>query len=153
MRSVRSSASSKTRRRRAVCATACFLVLLLGCASNPKYTTTRPPFGKGGSQGKIYARGIASYYGSKFHDGKTASGEVYDMNAMTAAHRTLPFGTMVEVENVANGKKVSVKINDRGPFVPGRILDLSREAAVRLGMMVEGTALVNMRIEEWGKTE
>lgn len=75
------------------------------------------------------------------------------MNAMTAAHRTLPFGTLVEVENIENRKRATVRINDRGPFVPGRILDLSRGAALALGMMQDGTARVNLRITEWGKTE
>jgi rare lipoprotein A len=73
------------------------------------------------------------------------------MYAMTAAHRTLPFGTIVEVENLKNGRKIMVKINDRGPFIPGRILDLSRGAAEKLGMVVDGTVQVTLRIKKWGK--
>ena len=101
--------------------------------------------------GKVYATGVASYYGKKFHGRKTASGEVYDMYAMTAAHRTLPFGTIVEVENKKNGRKILVKINDRGPFIPGRIIDLSKGAAQKLSMIVDGTAVVALRIKKWGE--
>ena len=72
------------------------------------------------------------------------------MFGMTAAPRTLPFGTIVEVENVNNGRKIQLKINDRGPFVPGRILDLSKGAAEKLGMLVAGTALVTLRVKKWG---
>ncbi len=77
--------------------------------------------------------GIASWYGGKFHGRKTASGETYNQNALTAAHRTLPFGTRVRVTG-ANGKSVVVRINDRGPFVGGRVIDLSRAAANSLGI-------------------
>jgi rare lipoprotein A len=130
------------------------LCLLAGCASNPKYRDTadspdRAP--KSTSVGEVYQKGIASYYGKKFHGRKTASGEVYDMYAMTAAHRTLPFGTIVEVENHVNGRRVIVKINDRGPFVPGRILDLSKGAAQKLGMIGNGTAMVSIKVKKWGK--
>ncbi|OPX33970.1 hypothetical protein B1H10_04650 [candidate division KSB1 bacterium 4484_188] len=83
-------------------------------------------------------RGTASFYGAKFHGQKTASGEIFDMNKLTAAHRTLPFGTVCRVTNLANKKSVIVKINDRGPFVPGRVLDLSRGAAQALGAIPQG---------------
>ena len=72
--------------------------------------------------------GMASWYGGKFHGRTTASGERYNMNALTAAHKTLPFGTKVKVTNKKNGKSVVVKINDRGPFIKGRVIDLSRAA-------------------------
>ena len=71
---------------------------------------------------------MASYYGGKFHGRTTASGEVYNMNALTAAHKTLPFGTKVKVTNKKNGKAVFVRINDRGPFIKGRVIDLSKAA-------------------------
>lgn len=93
-------------------------------------------------------RGDASWYGPGFHGKRTASGEIYDMNAMTAAHRTLPFGVVVEVENLDNGRRTRVRINDRGPFVRGRIIDLSRTGAERLGMIGPGTARVAIRVVE-----
>lgn len=94
----------------------------------------------------IYQTGVASWYGGKFHGRRTANGEIYDMNKLTAAHKELPFNTIVEVENRYNRKKVIVRINDRGPFVKGRIIDLSYKAAGRLGMAADGTAPVNLRI-------
>lgn len=90
--------------------------------------------------------GVASWYGAEFHGKRTASGEIYDMFALTAAHRRLPFGTLVEVTNLENGRKVVVRINDRGPFKKGRIIDLSYAAARRLGMVEQGTARVRLRV-------
>lgn len=90
--------------------------------------------------------GTASWYGPN-HDGKrTASGERFDMNAMTAAHRTLPFGTVVEVTNLENQRSVRVRINDRGPYARNRILDLSAAAARRLGIKTKGTARVRIEV-------
>ncbi len=89
---------------------------------------------------------MSSYYGKEFHGRKTASGEIYDMHALTAAHRSLPFGTMVKVTNLDNGKSVVVRINDRGPWARGRILDLSYAAAQRLGMIGPGTARVRVDV-------
>jgi rare lipoprotein A len=91
-------------------------------------------------------RGVASWYGPKFHGRATASGETFDMNRPSAAHRTLPFGTWVRVQNLDNGKSSLVRINDRGPFVRGRILDLSRAAAHELDMIVAGIARVEIRV-------
>lgn len=93
--------------------------------------------------------GIASWYGHPFDGRRTSSGEVYNMHAMTAAHRTLPFGTMVRVHDLENGKSVVVRINDRGPFVEGRIIDLSYAAAKAMGM--DGTALVRLQILKPGQ--
>lgn len=90
-------------------------------------------------------RGIASWYGSKFHGRKTSSGEPYDMHLATAAHRNLPLPTYAEVTNLDNGRKVIVKINDRGPFHPDRIIDLSYAAAIKLDMAAAGTARVEVR--------
>jgi len=89
-------------------------------------------------------QGVASWYGRQFHAKKTANGETYDMYAMTAAHKTLPFGTMVEVKNVETGKSVIVRINDRGPFCRDRIIDLSFCAAEKIGMIRNGTAAVEV---------
>ncbi len=90
-------------------------------------------------------KGIASFYAKKFHGKVTASGETYDMYSLTAAHRTLPMGTLVEVTNLENNKKVVVKINDRGPFKKDRIIDLSYAAAKKLDMIEKGTVKVAIR--------
>ena len=115
--------------------------LLAGCGSStPRFTTPRE------------WKGIASYYAEEFNGRKTANGEVYDMNALTAAHRTLPFNTKLRVSNLNNGRSVIVRVNDRGPFKESRILDLSLEAARRLGITREGTAPVKIEIVELGST-
>ena len=118
------------------------------------------PLSKGGNRtytvrGKTYhplksskgfvQEGMASWYGKKFHGRQTSSGEVYDMWAMSAAHTTLPLPTYVEVTHVDNGKKVIVKVNDRGPFLHNRIIDLSYAAAVKLDIVKQGTAKVRIR--------
>lgn len=90
-------------------------------------------------------RGQASWYGTKFHGRRTSSGETYDMYAMTAAHKTLPLPTYVEVTNLENGRKVVVKVNDRGPFHDDRIIDLSYSAALKLNVVASGTAPVEVR--------
>ncbi len=95
---------------------------------------------------KWYQEGVASWYGRKFHGRKTASGERYDMYGVSAAHKTLPFGTIVLVRNLNNGREVKVRINDRGPFVKGRIIDLSYGAAKKLGMIGDGIVPVKIRI-------
>jgi rare lipoprotein A len=91
------------------------------------------------------ARGVASWYGADFHGLSTSSGETYNMHAMTAAHTTLPIPTWVEVTNLENGKRVVVKVNDRGPFVDHRLIDLSYAAALQLDMVRNGTARVEVR--------
>lgn len=89
-------------------------------------------------------KGKASWYGKDFHGKKTANGEIYDMYAMTAAHKTLPLGTWVRVKNLDNNREIEVRINDRGPFVKGRIIDLSYTAAKKLGVVGPGTAPVKI---------
>lgn len=91
-------------------------------------------------------KGIASWYGEDFHGKLTSNKEIYNMHAMTAAHKTLPFGTYVRVTNLTNGKSVVVRINDRGPFVKGRIIDLSYAAAKKLGMSETGVAPVEIKV-------
>lgn len=86
--------------------------------------------------------GVASYYGSELHGHRTASGARFNRHAMTAAHRTLPFGTLLRVTNLSNGKSVVVRINDRGPFVRRRVLDVSEAAARQLGFIARGTAKI-----------
>jgi rare lipoprotein A len=92
--------------------------------------------------------GRASWYGAKFHGEPTASGETFDMTELTAAHRTLPFGTRVRVTNEANGRSVVVRINDRGPFSGRRIIDLSRRAAELIGIKSKGVAKVKLEVLE-----
>jgi rare lipoprotein A len=89
-------------------------------------------------------RGVASWYGKKFHGNLTSNREVYDMYAMTAAHKTLPLPTYVQVRNLRNNKSIVVRVNDRGPFVNNRIIDLSYSAASKLGMIRDGTSLVEV---------
>ena len=93
-----------------------------------------------------HEKGIASWYGKKFHGRRTSSGETYDMYAMTAAHKTLPLPTYVEVTNLANGRKIIVKVNDRGPFHDNRLIDLSYTAAKKLGIVSKGTGSVEVRV-------
>jgi peptidoglycan lytic transglycosylase len=114
------------------------LLLMAGCAAQNKKT---PSLTNGNSQ-----IGMASWYGPSFHGKPSASGEPYDMWALTAAHRTLPFGTWVQVTKVETGKRVTVRINDRGPFINGRIIDLSYGAARELAMIGEGTAHVSLSV-------
>ncbi len=90
--------------------------------------------------------GIASWYGAKFHGRKTANGEIYDMNTLTAAHRTLPMPSYVRVTNLENGRSLVVKVNDRGPFAKGRIIDMSRRGSQLLGFQKQGTAKVRVQI-------
>ncbi len=90
-------------------------------------------------------RGIASWYGKKFHGRRTSSGEAYDMNALSAAHKTLPIPAWVEVRNLKNDRRLVLRVNDRGPFVEHRIIDLSYAAAERLGIVQDGTGLVEVR--------
>ena len=113
------------------------LLTSLACTSSAPKPKTRPGYQE---------KGTASWYGPGFHGKTTANGEVYDMDRLTAAHKTLPVDTMVEVRNRDNGRTVRVRINDRGPFVRGRIIDLSRAAAEAIDMIGPGTAPVIIRV-------
>ncbi len=126
----------------------CFLLLILvtalvlsGCGR--KITVPNP--GAVASTGMV-EEGIASWYGHPYHGRRTASGEIYDMEKLTAAHRTLPFGTQVRVESLDNHKSVDVRINDRGPSSMDRLIDLSRAAARRLDLIGPGTARVRLEV-------
>jgi len=119
------------------------LASVAGCTTAPpkepvKSPTTRPAVEEQIGSGK------ASYYGNKHHNKLTASGERFDQGALTAAHRTLPFGTMVRVTNTRNGKGVVVRINDRGPYVRGRIIDLSKAAFERIASTRAGVVPVRL---------
>ena len=117
------------------------LIFITHCGIVPK--TKSATVGKKASKNEIET-GVASWYGPNFHGKLTANGETYDMDGMTAAHRTLPFNSEVMVENLDNGKTTRVRINDRGPFAKNRIIDLSRAAARKIEMIGPGTA--NVRI-------
>jgi rare lipoprotein A len=106
-----------------------------------RVSTPRTPLRVGQTE-----EGIASWYGPPYHGRHAANGEIYDMNQLTAAHRTLPFDTRVRVTNLENSKRVEVRITDRGPFVKGRVIDLSRAAAYEIGMLLPGTARVRLEI-------
>ncbi|GAB4374271.1 MAG: hypothetical protein Kow0042_18740 [Calditrichia bacterium] len=95
--------------------------------------------------------GFASYYGEEFHGRPTASGEIFDMNQLTAAHRSLPFGTICRITNIENGKSVIVRINDRGPWIESRIIDLSKAAAEAIGGLNSGVIKVKIDILEQPK--
>jgi rare lipoprotein A len=109
---------------------------VISCASGP--IPSRHP--------RYDAVGLASYYSKRFHGRRTASGERYDMYDLTAAHPALAFGSRVEVTNLKNGRKVRVRINDRGPFKKGRIIDLSYTAAKKIGMLTRGVVKVRVRV-------
>jgi rare lipoprotein A len=119
----------------------CALALMLFAAGCARHTTARLPARIGSTE-----TGIASWYGVPYHGHPTASGEIFDMEKLTAAHRALPFETWVEITNLSNGKQVDVRITDRGPFVHGRIIDLSMAAARQIDMVRAGTARVRLRV-------
>lgn len=110
-------------------------------------TAIEPPIEQPASSvSETLGSGRASFYGKRFHGRRTASGEAFDMHAMTAAHRTLPFGSMVRVTNRANGRSVVVRINDRGPFHGNRVIDVSRAAATELGLIGAGSGEVTLEL-------
>ena len=124
-----------------------------GCGSGtPRFTPREVSAGTSGD-GDYQLLGVASYYGDEFHGRKTSNGEIFDMNDLTAAHRTIPFNSLVKVTNLESRLAVTVRINDRGPFKDDRIIDLSYEAARRVGMIAKGTAPVRLEIIELGSSD
>ena len=117
------------------------MVLAGACAQRKSAETSPAPIERHGAE-----TGQASWYGKARHGQRTASGEHFDMHALTAAHRTLPFGTIVRVTDLSSGRSVNVRINDRGPFRGGRVIDLSYEAARKLGILARGTARVGITV-------
>jgi rare lipoprotein A len=115
-----------------------FLLAAAGCAGS----APPPP----SSLEREVQVGFASFYDSHFHGARTASGQRYDEKALTAAHRTLPFGTRVQVTNLSNGRSVVVTITDRGPFARGRVIDVSRRAARKLDFLRDGTTRVRLEV-------
>lgn len=138
------------------------IVMIGGCTPAPRYTSRQMPTQQKTETASIpveknptlsYQKswtGVASWYGEQFHGKLTANGETYDMHDFTAAHRTLPLGTVVRVTNLDNGKSVEVRVNDRGPYVKGRMIDLSYAAAVKLGYADKGTANVRLTVVKFG---
>lgn len=131
------------------------LAALQGCAI-PRAETSNPsaPADSGveavapSADPEPFEQGVASWYGLPFHGRRTASGERFDMNALTAAHPSLPFGTRVKVRSLVNGREVTVRINDRGPFTAGRIIDLSHAAARAIGLLGPGVKRVALTLAE-----
>jgi rare lipoprotein A len=146
-----------------VAALASLLLLLGGCGTKSWRTGGVPGSKPYTIRGKTYyplqsargfvEEGMASWYGPGFHGKRTANGESYDMYAMTAAHRILPLGTIVQVTNKNTGRSLALRINDRGPFVDDRVIDLSRAAADKLGVVAKGTAPVRIvALGDWPRT-
>lgn len=172
MRFIRLKPEGKEHVVRIALVCAVLLIVFTNCAPAPRYTTgkrgeTRPVAPsrtttpgkpapeKPGRSAKEPAesfkpgmkfRGIASYYADEFHEKKTSNGESFNMHGLTCAHKTLPFNTWLEVRNLANGRTVIVRVNDRGPFIEGRIIDLSLGAAKELGMVLTGIQEVEIEI-------
>jgi len=141
------------------------VIFLCGCASAPRYTTgpthlstkSKPSNKSHNTTSKNknvkhrkVMNGVSSFYAEDFHGKLTANGEVYDMYGLTAAHKTLPLNTVCRVTNLANQKSLILRINDRGPYVKGRILDCSYGAAKKLDFIKQGTTNVKIEVMEWG---
>ena len=140
-----------------------FLILMIfSCSNSPRYRTgpSKPSSTKRKSlpalktkskiKHKKVIKGVSSFYAKDFHGKLTANGEVYDMYGLTAAHKTLPLNTIARVTNLENNKSLILRINDRGPYIKGRILDCSYGAALKLGFVNEGTTKVKIEVIEWG---
>jgi rare lipoprotein A len=122
-------------------------VIVSSCSSAVRFTSGQYDIPVASKPGSIFT-GKASYYGTEFDGRKTSNGEIYNINKLTAAHRSLKFGTVLKVTNVKNNKSVVVRVNDRGPFNYQRILDLSQGAAEKIGMIKDGVADVEIEILE-----
>jgi rare lipoprotein A len=136
------------------------IIMTTSCIPDPKYRSearadsSQPPAAEApaiSASNSNVMSGIASFTADETHGRKTANGEMYDMRQLVAAHRTLPFNTIVEVKNLKNSKTVQVRINDRGPYVDGRIIDLSFEAAKAIDLVESGSGMVELRVLKLGK--
>jgi len=123
-----------------------FIFIFSTILSSCSLPVSREPYAPG-----YIERGIASWYGEEFHGRPTSSGEIYDMHALTAAHKLMPLGTVAKVTNLENGRSVTVKINDRGPFIDDRIIDLSYGSAGAIDMVETGLAPVEIEVLKWGE--
>jgi rare lipoprotein A len=126
------------------------IFIVIGCVSSPRFTASKETSAE--IPVLTSEEGIASYYAEEFDGRRTSNGEIYDMNKFTAAHRTLPFNTEVRVVNLASGKNMVVRINDRGPFKDNRIIDLSYAAAKALEVVGSGTTQVRLEVVHLGDT-
>lgn len=140
------------------------ILVLCSCTSSPRYNVGGPINKKSSDSQNIKTNrkkvrkkkhpkilvGISSFYAEDFHGKLTANGEIYDMYGLTAAHKTLPLNTIVRVTNLVNNKSLILRINDRGPYIKGRILDCSYGAAKKLDFISQGTANVKVEVIEWG---
>jgi|TARA_B110000263_G_scaffold249201_1_gene266101 rare lipoprotein A len=135
---------------------------LIACSNSPRYRTSTPKSierkankpaslkTKSNVKHRKIMKGVSSFYADDFHGKLTANGEIYDMYGLTAAHKTLPLNTIVRVTNLANNKSLILRVNDRGPYVKGRILDCSYGAAKKLDFISQGTTDVKVEVIEWG---
>tara|TARA_X000001036_G_scaffold125340_1_gene118794 strand:- start:384 stop:812 length:429 start_codon:yes stop_codon:yes gene_type:complete len=130
-----------------------FILLFFYCSPSPRYTVDNFSSAKRDTKDTFY--GISSFYGLNdgFDGNLTANGEVYDKDGISAAHKTLPLNSLVKVTNIDNGKSVTLRINDRGPYIKGRILDCSYGAAKKLDFVNEGTTEVKVEVIKWGDNE
>ena len=142
----RAQRAARSRRATGLLAALALLFSPLGWGDTPVATPDRVAASVGRQIAHLAQEGVVSWYGAAFHDRPTASGEKFDANAMTMAHPNLPFGTMVRVTNLRNGRSVVVRVNDRGPFVGQRIADLSQAAASEIGMMRRGVARARIEV-------
>ncbi len=157
--------------KRHIDAVICFVIacVFIGCTSTPRFAErngnshketsskesepapSAQPERTSSDKPLLTLEGIASYYADDFNGKQTSNGENFDMNSFTAAHRTFPFGTKIRVTNLENSKTVIVRVNDRGPYKEGRMIDLSRGAAQAIDLVRTGTARVRLEVLEWGK--
>ncbi|MBP6125091.1 MAG: septal ring lytic transglycosylase RlpA family protein [Leptotrichiaceae bacterium] len=122
------------------------LVMSLSLVAGTKANKTKKVTSKKSQSAKVYQTGIASFYGGKWHGKRTANGEIFDTYSLTAAHKTLPFNTKVKVTNLNNGKSVIVRINNRGPYSKGRVIDLSTAAFTKIERKSKGITRVKLEI-------
>lgn len=139
-----------------------FSYVVITCSPSPRYTSGSPTKKKSVKSIKVpetkvtpdrskrVISGTSSYYGKDFHGKLTANGEIFDMYGLTAAHKTLPLNTIIRVTNLGNEKSLILRVNDRGPYIEGRILDCSYGAAKKLGFITQGTAQVRIEVIEFG---
>lgn len=131
------------------------ILSILSCSANPRFRAgnidrSRNNDNKKSTGLEKVQYGVSSYYGPKFHGKPTANGEIFDMYKISAAHRYLPLGTIIQVRNLDNNKTLRIRINDRGPFVNNRVLDCSYAAALKLGFVEQGTANIKLVVIEMG---
>jgi peptidoglycan lytic transglycosylase len=152
-------------KRATICVVLAFTLYLIGCSAATRFTNSGresgpsagnvprgTPTASSSGRALLTVEGIASYYSYGFDKKKTSSGEIFNKDALTAAHREFPFGTVLRVTNLSNGEDVVVTVNDRGPVDKSRIIDLSEGAAREIGMIQDGTTKVRIEVLKWGQS-